>query len=154
MKQLNHVALGLAPVADAFSGSVYSDIFNMKDWEEVQFLIIRGAASGAGTATITVEACDDVSASNVSAVPFAYQVASVGDTYGAPALATYSGVVFGAGAGLIMKVNVSKEALLASGYSYLRLKSAEVADFTYVGCIVATFTGGRFEQSIPDSVLV
>jgi hypothetical protein len=155
MKNFNHVVMGLDPVADAFSGAaVYSDVINLKNWNHVQFLVIRGAASGAGTATITVEACDNVTPDTVSAVPFTYQASSVGDTYPAHAEATASGTVFGAGAGLIMKVDVDVEALLASGYSYVRLKSAEVADFTYVGCIVAILTEGRVGEDIPVSAIV
>jgi len=154
MKDLNHVVMGLAPVADAFSGTVYSDVINMKDWNHIQFLILRGAASGAGTATITVEACSNAAAAAVSAVPFTYQAASADDTYGAHTTVASTGFVAGAGAGLIFKIDVDAEALLASGYSYIRLKSAEVADFTYVGGIVAILTEARFAQDIPDSAIV
>jgi hypothetical protein len=155
MKRLNHVINALPPVADAFSGAaVYSDIINMKNYNHIQFIVQRGAASGAGTATITAEACDDVSASNVSAVPFAYQACVSGDTFGAITKATNAGFLAASGANGMFKIDVDAEALLASGYSYIRLKSAEVGDFTYVGSILAILTEGRYEQDIPDTVLV
>ena len=154
MKNLNHVVMGLAPVADAFNGAaVYSDVINMKNWGHIQFLVVRGAAGGAGTATITVEACDDTTPSTTVAVPFTYQLNTATDVYAAHAEASASGVLFTAGANLILKVDVDVEALLASGYSYIRLKSSEVGDFTYVGCILAILTEGRVEEDIPATAI-
>jgi hypothetical protein len=54
----------------------------------------------------------------------------------------------------MFKIDVDAEALLASGYNYLRLKSVEVGDFTYVGSILVVLTEGRFEQDIPDTAIV
>ena len=154
MKQINHIVNALPPVADAFSGTVYSDIINMKNYNHIQFIIQRGAASGAGTATITVEACDDVSASNVSAVPFVHQDCVSGDTFGAITKVAATGFLAASGANGIFKIDVDTEALLASGYSYIRLKSVEGVDFTYVGGIIAVLTEARFSQDIPDTAIV
>ena len=52
----------------------------------------RGGYYATGTSTITIEACDDVSASNVSAIPFKYQKQTGSDdTYGALTSATTAG---------------------------------------------------------------
>jgi hypothetical protein len=153
MRQLNHVAVGLAPVADAFAGTVYSDIFNMKEWENVQFLVSRGAAAGAGTAVLTVEACSDVAATAVTAIPFTYQLNTSGDTYGAHTEVAASGVTFPAGANLVAKIDVDASDLGATGYNYVRLKSVEGTDAAYVGSILAIFTEGKSEQDIPATVL-
>ena len=154
MKNFNHVINGLPPVADAFNGTVYSDIVNMKNWGHIQFLVYRGVAAGAGTATITVEASSDDAAGVVAAVPFTYQVMTSGDTYGAHTEVADTGVLFGAGANLIMKVDVDVEALLASGYSYIRLKSVEVQGDNYVGGILIILTEGRVEEDIAVTALV
>lgn len=155
MRQLNHVVNALPPIADAFSGAaVYTDIINMKDWNHCQFIIQRGAASGAGTATITVEACSDVSASVVVAIPFAYQACVLGDTFSALTKVAATGFLAAAGANGMFKIEVDAEALLASGYSYVRLHSSEVGDFTYVGSVLAILTEGRYEQDIADTAIV
>jgi hypothetical protein len=155
MKALsNHIVQGLAPVADAFSGAaVYSDVVNMKNWNHCQFLIYRGVAAGAGTAVITVEACSDVTPSAVVAIPFVYSVNSATDIYGANTRAEATGVTFGAGANLVMRVEVDVEALLSSGYSYVRLKSTEVVDAAYVGGILISLSEPRISESIAATVL-
>ena len=153
-KLSNHIVQGLAPVADAFSGTVYSDVINMKNWGHAQFLIYRGAAAGAGTAVITVQACDDTTPATTSDVPFVYSVNSATDIYSANAWVAATGVTFGAGANLIMKVEVDVEALLASGYQYLRVKSVEAVDAAYVGGIIVVLSEGRVSESIAATAIV
>jgi hypothetical protein len=153
MKKLNHVVKGLDPVADAFAGTVYTDIINMKNFDHAQFLIHKGVGA-TGTSTITLEACDDVSGSNVSAVPFVYQVSTTGDTFGAINKAASTGFVTTAGSSQVYKVDVDVEALLASGYSYIRLKAVEVVDSPVLGGVIVVLTEARFEQEIADSAIV
>jgi hypothetical protein len=154
MKQLNHIVNALPPVADAFAGTVYSDIINMKNWNHIQFIVQRGAAAGAGTAVLTVEACDDVSGSNVVALPFTYQVCTSGDTFGAITKAAAAGFTAVAGANAMFKVDVDAAEMGSTGYNYIRLKSVEGTDAAYVGNILAVLTEARFEQEIPDSAIV
>jgi len=75
-----HFVKGLDPVADFNNGTVYSDIIEVGG-EGIAFLYYKGVSTG-GTdnATITVQACDDVSASNSSAVVFWYKVVATTDT--------------------------------------------------------------------------
>ncbi|MCB0207344.1 MAG: hypothetical protein KDH89_21185, partial [Anaerolineae bacterium] len=88
-----HFVKGLDPVADAFSGTVYSDIIEVMG-EGICFLVYKGVGT-TGTSTLTVEACDDVSASNSSAVVFWYK--RVGTTDSGWTAATTSGFATTAG---------------------------------------------------------
>ena len=58
--------MGIAPVADFADSTQYTDIFNVSNYKQTTFLIVKGVGT-TGTSTITVQACDDVSASNTSA---------------------------------------------------------------------------------------
>ena len=149
MKKYNHVVKGLDPVANAFAGTVYSDIINMKGFEHIQFLIYKGAGA-VGTATITVEACDDAAGTNVSGIPFTYQLATSGDTYSAPTAAAATGFKTTAGASQIYKIDVDASALGASGYGYIRLKSVEVDVGAVLGGIVAILTEAKYGKAVPD----
>ena len=75
-----HWVKGIDPVADAFSGTVNTDIFEA--WgHEVVFIIYKGVGA-TGTSTITVDACDDTTPTNTSAVAFRYRTCTTGDTWG------------------------------------------------------------------------
>ena len=63
-----HFVKGFDPVADAFAATVYSDIIEVAG-QGIGFVIYKGVGT-TGTSTITVEACDDISASNSTAVVF------------------------------------------------------------------------------------
>lgn len=153
MKRYNHVVNALVPAANAFAGTVYSDVINMKDWNHVQFLIQK-AVGAVGTATITVEACDDVVPTNVSAVPFKYQVCTVGDTFGALTEAPVAGFATVAGSNQLYKVEVDADALSTSKYGYIRLKSVEVVVGAVLGGIIAVLTEPRYGREVPDTAIV
>jgi hypothetical protein len=151
--EYNHVVKGLDPVADAFAGTVYSDIVNMKNYESAQFIIIKGVGAS-GTATITVEACDNVSASNVSAIPFTYQACTTGDTWGARTDAATTGFTTTAGSSQLYKIDVKASDLASSGYGYVRLKSVEVVDSAVLGGILVNLTDSKYEKATPESAIV
>ncbi len=153
MKRFNHPVKGLDPVADAFSGTVYSDVINMKNYGHIQFVIYKGVGA-TGTSTITVEACDDVTPSNVSAVPFRYQTITSGDTEGTPTAAATTGFTTTAGSSQLYKIEVDSDALGASGYGYCRLKAVEVVDSPVLGGILAILTEGKYKDAVPDSAIV
>jgi hypothetical protein len=83
--------LGLPPQADAFATAGESDVVNATDAEEVIFRLLLGAAAD-NVNTITVEACDDVTPSNSTAIPFTYVLTSVEGSPGALTAATAAGV--------------------------------------------------------------
>jgi hypothetical protein len=154
MKEYNHIVKGLDPVADAFSGTVASDIINMKNWNHVQFVIYKGVGA-TGTSTITVEACDDVSGTHATAVPFRYQaVTGADDVPSAPANAPATGFVTTAGSSQLYKIDVDADALAASGYGYVRLKAVESVDSPVLGCIFAILTEGKYKSAVPETAIV
>lgn len=130
----NHLVKGLDPVADAFAGTVYSDVVNMQNFGQAIFVIIKGVGA-TGTSTVTVEACDDTSGSNVTAIPFRYVAVLSGDTTGTLTDATTSGFTTTAGSSQRYVVMADAEAMAGTDYSYLRLKCVEVVDSPVLGGI-------------------
>lgn len=121
-----HFVKGIDPVADALSGTVYSDIVNVKNLSRVLFVVFGGVATGGtGASTFTVEASDDVSGSNVSAIPFHSREIATGDAEGAITARAATGYVGTAGSSKITLIEVREDALAASGYGYVRLKAVE-----------------------------
>jgi len=153
LKRFNHIVNALVPVADAFTGTKYTDVINMKDWNHIQF-VIQKAAGALGTSTITIEACDDVVPTNVSAVPFKYQACTTGDTFGVLTEAAATGFATTVGANQMYKIEVDSDALAASGYGYIRLKAVEVDDDPVLGGILAILTEPRYGQEVPNTAIV
>jgi hypothetical protein len=131
-----HFVMGLAPVADAFSGSsVASDVVNMEHYNRCTFIVITGVGT-TGTSTFTVEACDNVTPSNTSAVAFTARSYDNSDVPGAVTAVASTGFDNTAGSNRIHVIEVESEALAASGYGYVRLKAVEVADSPVLGGIL------------------
>jgi len=125
--QTVHFVKGIDPVADALSGTVYTDIVNCAGYGEVTFVLYNGVGA-TGTQTLTVEACDDTSGTTTAAIPFWYRQVTTGDTEGTLAAATTTGFTTTAGSSKVVIISVKSNALAASGYQYMRLKSVEVVD--------------------------
>lgn len=149
MRTYTHLAKGLDPVADAFSGTVYSDVVSMKNHGVCEFVVYKGVGT-TGTSTITVEACDDVTPSNASAIPFKYQAITTGDTHGALTSAAATGFTTTAGSSQLYRVIVDRELLAASGYAYVRLKAVEVAIDPVLGGVLVVLREPDVEQSVPN----
>ena len=153
MNRLTHYVKGLDPVADAFSGTVYSDIVSMRNYKTAEFIIYKGVGT-TGTSTITVEACDNVSGSNVSAVEFAYQSCTSGDTYGALTKAETTGFTTTAGSSQLYRIVVDSSELGASGYEFVRLKAVESANDPVLGGILIALSESKEETEIPVTAIV
>lgn len=130
-----HPIKGLDPVADAFSGTVSSDVVSFKDYQSFLFLVYCGVGA-TGRSTWTVEACDDFVPTTTSAVPFYYKEVITGDTETAMTAATASGYNPAAASSRILAIEVEAEAVLASGYPNVRLKGVEGTDSPVVGAIL------------------
>lgn len=130
------VIKGKDPVADAFAGTVSSDIVDMAAFEHVLFIRHDGVGT-TGTSTVTVEACDDVTPSNVVAIPFYYREVLSGDTEAAaPARKTAAGVATTAQSSKLVIAEVANQDLAETGYRYVRVKYTEVADAAVLGGIL------------------
>lgn len=127
--------MGLPPVADAFSGTVASDIIDMADFERIAFVQITGVGT-TGTSTVTVEASDDVSASNVTAVAFYSRSITAGDVESVITARAATGYATVAGSNRIEIAEVREDVIGATGYHYVRAKYVEVANDPVLGGIL------------------
>lgn len=148
----SHFEVGIAAVADAFSGTVHSDVVSMKNHNRVRFIVHWGVGT-TGTTLITVEACDDVTPSHTSAVPFYYRVTVAGSDPGAITAATASGFTTTAGSNQIIEAEVPAENLAASGYSYVRLTAVEQTNDPILGGVLIEMLEPRFPAAAQPSAL-
>ncbi len=145
-----HFFKGLDPVADAFDGTVYSDI--VECWGGgVLFIIIKGVGT-TGTSTITVEACDDVTPTNSTAVAFMYRTCTTGDTWGSWTQATTAGFATTAGSSQLYQVYVPQSELASEGYGYARLAAVEVVNAAVLGGILGAVVDLKYGPA-PESLI-
>lgn len=132
----------LPPIADAYeSGPNSTDVINMQDWRHITFILQEGVGT-TGTATITVESCDDVTPTTTTAVAFRYKTMTSGDTEGDTTQATSSG--FGSTAGSDHQYMIEIDATELSGTDqFVRLKLTELVDAAVLAGVTAILTGGR-----------
>jgi hypothetical protein len=147
-----HFVKGLDPVADAFSGTVGSDVVDVSEHGAVLFLVYKGVGA-TGTSTITVEACDDVTPSNTTAVPFYYKAITSTDIQGAMTAATTAGFTTTAGSSQMYAVQVSAQELASAGYKYARLKAVEVVDSPVLGGIAIALLNPKYGGSASNTVI-
>jgi hypothetical protein len=152
LTQKGHVVQGLAPVADAFAGTVYSDVFNMKNYHGCTFLVYKGVGT-TGTSTITVSACDDTTPTTRTAIPFRYRAMTTSDTWGEVTVATTSGFTTTAGSNHMYEIIVDGDELGDTGYGYVELKLVEVVNDPVLGGILWIGHEPKQCQNIPATVL-
>lgn len=144
--------VGVAAVANAFAGTVYSTVFNVKNYKSTVFLIHK-AVGATGTATITVEGCTDTSGTGATAVPFRYRVATTLDTFGDVTLATTSGFTTTAGSNQLYEITVDNDVLGNGGFNFIRLKSVEVVASAVLGGVIAYLGQPRYPQATQATAL-
>lgn len=152
MRSIIHACKGLDPVADAFAGTVYTDVVSMREYKLAVFSIYLGVGT-TGTSTITIEACNNFTPSLQSAIPFAYQEIASGDTHGALTKATSAGFTTTAGSSKIIKIYVNASDLGASGYPNVRLKAVEVANDPVLAGISIDLMEPRYDMEIPNTAI-
>lgn len=132
MERLQPIS-GLNPVADAFAGTVASDVVDMSEFSRVVFLQFVGTGA-TGTSTITVEACDNTTPSNTTAIAFHSRSITSGaeSAFVARAAAGYTTT---AGSNRIEVIEVREDALV-SERRYVRAVFVEVADSPVLGGIL------------------
>lgn len=136
LSQSVHFVPLIDPVADFLDTGKTTSPINMRDAHAVTFYLYWGVGA-TGTSTVTVEACDDTSATNVSAIPFKYRVRSATDVFGALTSATTAGFTTTAGSSQVYCVEVDANEMGDSGYKYVRLKTVEVVNSPVLGGIHA-----------------
>lgn len=147
-----HVVNALVPVADAFAATKYTDIIKLAKHHKITFVIITGANAG-GDSVVTVEACDDVTPTNSSAIAFRYKACTSGDTFGAMAACASTGFTTSTTANSMYVVEVTSD-MLTQGYEYVRLKLVEDTDNAVTAGIAAILSDGRYQESVMDTAIV
>lgn len=124
--QNNKTVQGLVPVADAWAADPATDIVSLANYKNATFIVNVGAGA-TGTATLTVESCDDVSGTTTTAVPFTYAVSTTTDTYGALQQATAAGFTTTAGGSDMYIVEINSMQLSGTD-KFVRLQFVEAVD--------------------------
>jgi len=153
-----NVVHALTPLLRAMN--VSTDVINISLQHCATFIIQKGAVA-AGTATITIEACDDVVPNNTTAIPFQYRRMVGGtNTWGALTVATAAGFVSIANADDEYEISVDVAEVTnaivnaARGNQYVRLTMAQV-DATQVNIgIICILPRQRYKQQVPISAIV
>lgn len=146
-----HFVKGLDPVADALSGTVYSDVVKMSNFNHLTAVLYYGVGA-TGTVTLTVEACDDAAGSNPVAIPFHSRTITTGDTPGALTSRAAAGYTTVAGSSQIQILEVEAQDFAALDKAWVRVKSVEVVDSPILGGILLLLSepkfGAPFETAI------
>lgn len=155
MKRINKQVLGLAPAEDAFSGTVRSDVVTMKNYKTAEFVVLKGAGA-TGTTKITVEASDDVTPTNVVAIPFKYQAITSGDTPGVVTDATSTGFDTTAGENQIYRIYVDAAQIADANidYGYVSVKFVEQVDSPCTGAVLISLLESRNDSEVPATAIV
>jgi len=137
---------GLAPNADAFAATVYTDVFEV-DGEGAVFIVWYGTNAAVGASTMTVVACDDTTPTNSTAVIFQYRVSTTFDTWGAWTAATAAGITVGGSADSMWQVFVPAAEFASEGYAYCRGVFVESVDQVADGVVLAGVVNPRYSPS-------
>lgn len=131
-----HMVPLLDPVADALSGTVTTSPINCRDVQAVTFYIYWGVGA-TGTTTLTVEACDNTTPSNTSAIKFRSRVRTATDVFSAITERGTTGFTTTAGSSQVYVIEVDTDEMGNSGYGYVRLKAVESTDSPILATIFA-----------------
>lgn len=153
LTQNGHIVQAKPPVADCLSGTVRTDVFNMKNYNGCTFVIQKGVGT-TGTSTITVNACDDAVPSNRTAIPFRYRANTSGDTWGAVTAATTAGFATTAGSNHLYEIIVDAADIAKAGYGYVELTATEVVDDPVLAGILWIGHEPFQPQNIPATAIV
>lgn len=140
----------LLPDADPFAGNPATDVYNMKLYDRIVFIIIEGAG-GTGTYTPTVEECTAADGTGATAIAHkARTCASAGtaDTWTAWTAATTAGIISVAGANKMIAIEV-KASELSADSPFIRLQITETDSTAVDGCIMAILSEPTYGESIP-----
>jgi hypothetical protein len=144
-------AANIAANEDIFNGDPASDVLDLSKYGNVMFLIVKSTGA-TGTATVTVESCDDATPSTATAVPFKYWTNTTGDTWSDMKSATASGFTTTAGADQMYAIEISAEALSTTD-QHVRLQLTEVVDSPCDGAVLAIAGNPRYAGEVKPSAL-
>jgi len=141
----------VAACEDMFNGDPASDVISLAKYGKVIFFIVLNAGA-TGTATITVESCDDVTPSTSTAVAFKYWVCTTPDVWGDMQSATSSGFATTAGATAMYAIEIDATEL-SSTDSFVRMQCTEVVDSPVDGNFMAIAGNPRYAQEVKPTAI-
>ena len=141
---------GVVPAADAFAGTVTSDVFEVQG--EGAVFIIYGGTNAGGDSTVTVLACDDTTPSNTTAVPFYYKSSTTFDTWGDWSAASSTGITTPTSSNYMKMIYVPASELASEGYGYVQLQLVEDTAAAVDACVLAGVVNPRFVEQ-PESLI-
>lgn len=145
-----HWVKGIDPVADAFAGTVETDIVEVLG-QGVLFFRYDGVGT-TGTSVVTVQACSTIGPAATTAVPFIYRVSTTGDTWGNWTAATTTGFTTTAGSSQMYQVYVDAAHLAETGYGYVRAVFTEDEDSEVLGGVLIAVVNLRYGEQ-PESLI-
>ena len=149
MMEERQVEVGLNAGADVFGADgVGSDVFSMRKHDRIVFIVHWGVGA-TGVNKFTVEACDNVTPSNTTAIPFWYRKLTGGAAPGAvTAVATGSdGVSNDVGSNQVILIETTAELVRAAGDDFVRLYADETTDSPVLGGVLALLCGPRWAEN-------
>lgn len=132
----------VAPSADVFDGNPAGKPVRLDNAQKVLHLLSIGAG-GTGTATITMEKCDNAAGDNAVAIPFKYRKATTDDNFGALTDATSAGITTTAGTNDQYLTEVDARDLSVDK-PWVRIKLTEVVNSPVVGVCFAVAADFRY----------
>lgn len=142
----------IADNSDYSTGNPATDVVSLAKHEGVMFIIVKGDGA-VGTATITVESCDDTTPTTTTAVAYRYKKTTSGDTEGAWTAVASTGFTTTAGSDQCYVIDV-KASELSGTDKYVRLQLTEVNSTACDGAVLCCLYGPRYARSVPSTDIV
>jgi hypothetical protein len=143
---------GIAPNADFAAGTVNTDIVECAG-EGLLGIVWYGTNASSGASTLTVDACDNTTPSNTTAVAFQYRVSTTFDTWGSWTQATTAGFTVGGSADSMWQIYVPAAELAGAGYAYGRITMVESTNQAADGMVLLGVVNPRDMQAVPYSMI-
>jgi hypothetical protein len=139
-----------SPVADAFAGTIYTDVVSLSEYEEALFTLYWGVGT-TGTTLVTVESCDDFTPTNQEAVEYEYKRVSAGETNTKWTAVTSAGFTTTAGSHQAYVIRAKAENQFLN-YPNVRLKCVEVANAALLGGCLIQMAKPSYDSEVLNAV--
>lgn len=136
---------------DIFNGNLTTDIVSLANYGGAVFVIVKGAGA-TGTATVTIESCDDTSGSTTTAVAYNYAACTSGNTWGSITAATSSGFTTTAGANQTYAMEIRADELSGTD-KYVRMVATEVANDPVDGACLVILVDPKYPADPPREAI-
>jgi hypothetical protein len=149
-----HILNGFWSVGTMYNtGSVnYTQAVNMGLYDHATFVLME-AAGGAGTATITMEACTTAAGAAATALAFSYRLCTTQDIWGARVtLTATTGYLTLAGANKMVAVEMDA-AELTTTKPYLRMALTVGVATAVVAGVIIILTDARYPGAVPQTAI-